>query len=316
MFHAAIAPLVHTSALRAGEQCFIQRRFALEPYLAAIEKYQITDLLIVPPQVIAVLNAPELTKKYSLKSIRHAVAGAAPLDKVQQKRFAELLGPAARFTQVWGMTESCCVATGFYWDEEDFTGSVGRAKPNMDVKLIDDEGNDISDYEVRGELCVRSPGVVRGYLGAKEGEVNRKDWDADGYYRTGDVGLRKSENGLYYLVDRKKELIKVRAFQVAPAELEGVLLDHPGIADAAVIGVKFERDGTELPRAYVTRQKGNAGKSLTEKGVQQYLASKLASYKRLEGGVVFTQTIPKNASGKILKRILRETAAREIGPKL
>lgn len=205
---------------------------------------------------------------------------------------------------------------GFYWDEEDFTGSVGRAKPNTDFKIIDDDGKDISGYDVRGELCVRSPAVVRGYVGTKEGEVNRKDWDADGFYRTGDIALRKSENGLYYLVDRKKELIKVRAFQVAPAELEGVLLDHPGIADAAVIGVKFERAGTELPRAYIVRQTGDAGASLTERDVQQFLASKLASYKRLDGGVVFTEAIPKNASGKILKRILREIAARETGAKL
>ena len=316
MFHAAIAPLTHTSVLRAGEQCYVQRRFALEPYLAAIEKFQVTDLVVVPPQVIAILNATELTKRYSLKSIRHGVAGAAPLDKVQQKRFTELLAPEAHFTQVWGMTETCCVATSFYWNEDDDTGSVGRTIPNMDLKLIDDDGNDISGYDVRGEICVRGPGVVLGYLGANEGEVNRRDWDADGYYKTGDVGFRDSANGLYYLVDRKKELIKVRAFQVAPAELEGVLLDHPGIADAAVIGVKFERDGSELPRAYIVRKPGNAGTVLTEREVQQYLASKLASYKRLDGGVVFIETIPKNASGKILKRILRENAAREIGAKL
>ncbi|KAI9659308.1 MAG: hypothetical protein M1821_001566 [Bathelium mastoideum] len=317
MFHAAIAPVAHTSALRAGETAFVQRRFALGPYLDAIERHAITDLVIVPPQVIAVLNAPhELLNRRPLRSIRSGVAGAAPMDKITQRRFAALMPLEATFTQVWGMTETCCIATGFEWDEYDETGSVGRGKANMDFKLVDDDGNDITGFDVRGEICVRGPSVVMGYLSAEGDEVNRRDWDADGFYRTGDVGFCSSENRLWYLVDRKKELIKVRAFQVAPAELEGVLLDHPGIADAAVLGVKFESNGSELPRAYVVRKPGSTGDLLTAEDVQQYMASKLASYKRLDGGVVFTQSIPKNASGKILKRVLREIAAREIGAKL
>ncbi|KAF2233529.1 acetyl-CoA synthetase-like protein [Viridothelium virens] len=315
-FHAAVAPLVHTGVLRSGEMCYIQRRFALEEFLAAIDKYQITDLILVPPMINAVLNAPALTRKYSLRSLENGFTGAAPLDKEQQKRFIGLLKPEARFTQVWGMTETCCVATSFDWHEQDETGSVGRAKQHMDMKIVDDEGNDVTGYDVTGEICVHGPGVILGYLGSEEGEVNRRDWDADGYFHTGDIGVRKSETGLWFLVDRKKELIKVRAFQVAPAELEGVLLGHPGIADAAVIGVKFERDGSEFPRAYIVRKPGSAGASLTERDVQQFVASRLAGYKRLEGGVVFTDAIPKNASGKILKRLLREIAAKEIGPKL
>ena len=273
-------------------------------------------MIIVPAQVIAILNSPQLTRKYDLSSIRSVLAGAAPMDKETQGRFAALLAKEASVTQVWGMTETCCVATSFEWDEQDDTASVGRPKANMDFKIIDDEGKDISDFDVRAEISVRGPGVVLGYLGAKEGEVNRGEWDADGFMRTGDVGFRSSKNGLWYLVDRKKELIKVRGFQVAPAELEGVLLDHPGIADAGVIGVKFERDGSEFPRAYIVRTPDSAGAALTEKDVQKFLGSKLSSYKRLDGGVVFTDVIPKNASGKILKRILRETAARELGAKL
>ncbi|KAI9706808.1 MAG: hypothetical protein M1820_004779 [Bogoriella megaspora] len=316
MFHAAVGPHIHFSPLRDGVQCFIQRRFALEPYIAAIEKFQITDLIIVPPQVILILNAPHLTAKYSFKSLKHAICGAAPLDKDPQAQFEALLAPEARFTQVWGMTEATCMVAGFHWYESDDTGSIGRLKPNMDVKIVDDDGKDISDFDIRGELCIRGPGVVKGYLGAKEGEVNRKDWDGDGYYHSGDIGYRSSKNGLWYLVDRKKELIKVRAFQVAPAELEGVLLMHTGIADAGVIGVRLEDQGSEFPRAYVVRKPNDAGKVLSEAEVQHYIASQLSSYKRLDGGVVFVDAIPKNASGKILKRLLRERAAKELGPKL
>ena len=122
------------------------------------------------------------------------------------------------------------------------------------------------------------------------------------------------ETGLWYIVDRKKELIKVRGFQVAPAELEGVLLDHPGILDAAVVGIPSHDGDSELPRAYVVKKE--EGDGLREEDVSSYMEGRLAKYKKLEGGVKFVGSVPKTPSGKILKRVLREQAKREVRAKL
>lgn len=179
------------------------------------------------------------------------------------------------------------------------------------LRLIDDNGNDITGYDVEGEICCRGPTVIPGYH--NNPEANKASFDKDGFFRTGDIGYCDSKTKLFYIVDRKKELIKVRGFQVAPPEIEGVLLGHPQIVDAAVIGVKFERDESELPRAYVVRRPGPEGAKLTEEDVKKYTAERLAKYKYLEGGVKLVDAIPKNASGKILKRVLREQAQKEVG---
>ena len=157
------------------------------------------------------INHP-LKDTCSLKSVRAANCGAAPLDKHPQARLQALMSDSAPFTQVWGMTETSCIATMFPYPEKDTTGSVGRPLPNLDLKLVDDNGKDISDFDVQGEICVRGPTVVRGYF--ENPEANARDWDADNYFHTGDIGYcdRKTKN--WYIVDRKKELIKVRAFQV------------------------------------------------------------------------------------------------------
>lgn len=202
-----------------------------------------------------------------------------------------------------------------HYPEHDATGSVGRMLPNMDAKLVDDAGNDITDYNVRGELCVRGPCVVKGYF--RNEEANREAWDGEGYFHTGDVALRRRENGLWYIVGRKKELVKVRGFQVAPAELEGVLLGHPAVEDVAVIGVPVGgaegESGSEVPRGYVVVK---AGEMLDEEGVRRWMKERLAGYKQLDGGVVFVESIEKNASGKVLKGVLRERARREMGGRL
>ncbi|ORY15061.1 4-coumarate-CoA ligase-like protein [Clohesyomyces aquaticus] len=326
MFHVSNVPRAHTSPLRGGLRTYVMKRFELEPWLRNVEGFGITEANLVPPMVIQIINSP-LTKKYSLHSIRNAWAGAAPLAAKPQARFKALLRSSAPFNQVWGMSETSCIATMTHYPEHDPTGSVGQFLPNLDSKLVDDEGNDITGYDVAGELCVRGPLIVKGYFGNEE--ANRLSWDKDGYFRTGDVAVRKKENGLWYIVDRKKELIKVRGFQVAPAELEGVLLMHPDIADAAVLGVPAGgsagvvgesgsadgagRSGSEVPRAYLVRRKGSA---LTESQIQAYMREILAGYKQLDGGIKFLAAIPKNASGKILKKELREMAGRDMAARL
>lgn len=322
-FHASIAPTAHTSTLRSGFRSYVMRRFELEPYLRHCTAYSITDIALVPPIAIAIINAPQMPpqtpasrSKYSLKAARAAACGAAPLGKEAQARFKALMDADAPFTQVWGMTETSCIASKFYWPENDDTGSVGWPMPNLDFKLVDDAGNDIGEtYDTRGELCVRGPTISKGYF--ENPKANARDWDADGFFHTGDIAYCAMDSKKWYIVDRKKELIKVRAFQVAPPELEAVLLSHPHIVDAAVIGVVAAPDESELPRAYIVRRPGSQeAQKLTEADVRNFFAERLAKYKQLAGGVVFVDAIPKNASGKILKRILRENAKREMGAKL
>jgi acyl-CoA synthetase (AMP-forming)/AMP-acid ligase II len=129
---------------------------------------------------------------------------------------------------------------------------VGKPLPGLKIKLVDDEDNEINDYNINGELCFRGPIVFSGYL--KDPKANASAFDQDGWFKSGDSGYCDKESKLWYIVDRKKELIKVRGFQVAPPELGAVLLSHPEIEDAAVIGVEYENDGTELPRSYVVRR--------------------------------------------------------------
>lgn len=159
-------------------------------------------------------------------------------------------------------------------------------------------------------MCVRGSTVTPGYF--KNPEANAQSFDSDGWYKTGDIAYCDEANRKWYIVDRKKELIKVRGFQVAPPELEAVLLSHPQIVDAAVIGITFPNANTEFPRAYVVRRPGNAGEKITELDVQEYVLERLARFKALTGGVKFVGSIAKNPSGKILKRVLREDAKKEI----
>ena len=133
MFHMAAVPSIHIAPLRGAHTCFVMRRFDLESYLASVEKFKITEIVVVPPLVINILLSP-LPEKYSLKTIREVLCGAAPLDKGPQARFKALLAPDSRVTQVWGMTESTCAATLFRWPEDDTTASVGRLLPNMEAK--------------------------------------------------------------------------------------------------------------------------------------------------------------------------------------
>jgi acyl-CoA synthetase (AMP-forming)/AMP-acid ligase II len=312
MFHAAAAPSTHFGTIKSGTVNYIMRRFDLKEYLEASAKYQVTDMVLVPPLIVAFVMSPLTRQKPYFKSIRSADCGAAPLDLGLQAQFCKLLSKGTRFGQVWGMTETCCVAMQFAYPESDDTGSIGRLIPNVEVKLIDDDGNNISAYGVQGELCVRGPTVTPGYF--NNDAANRETFDSDGWLKTGDVVYCDQATNKWYIVDRKKELIKVRGFQVAPNELEGVLLSHPQIVDAAVIGVPaFSiRDG-EMPRAYVVRRPGSEeALRLTEKDLVEYVGTRLAHFKALTGGVKFVDAIPKNASGKLLKRMLREEYKKEM----
>ncbi|KAJ9604741.1 hypothetical protein H2200_010855 [Cladophialophora chaetospira] len=309
MFHAAMVPSAHIAPLRSGHASYVLRRFEMEPYLSSIPKYKLTELVFFPPVAVGVLNYPDV-HKYSFESVKMALCGAGALSRENQAALQAILGAETSFTQVWGMTETSCVASKFYWPEKDDTGSVGRMMPGLDVKLTDDDGKDITDFDVRGELCIRGPTIISGYFNSPH--ATKDAVDEEGYFKTGDIMYCNSKTKKWYIVDRKKELIKVRAFSVAPAEIEGVLLEHPQIQDAAVIGIKKpDEPEVEMPKAYVVRKPGAA--NLSEEQIKSYCSERLAKYKELSGGVSFVDAVPRNATGKALKRILRDMEKAESG---
>lgn len=201
LFHAAMAPGAFVGPLRSGDPMYIFPRFELEGWLRAHQEYGITDIACVPPVVVMAVNSA-LRHKYSLKSARLGTCGAAPLDKGLQARMQAMMGDDVPFTQVWGMTETSCIGMRHPWPATDDTGSIGVPIPNLDVKLVDDDGKDITGYNVRGEICVRGPTVIRGYF--ENPEANKRDWDDENYFHTGDIGYVDGKTGLYYIVDRKK----------------------------------------------------------------------------------------------------------------
>ncbi|KAK3325898.1 hypothetical protein B0H66DRAFT_549727 [Apodospora peruviana] len=292
---------------------YIMAGFDFVKMLGYIQRFRITSIASVPPIVVLLVKHPE-TKKYDLSSIDTIGCGAAPLSS-EVMREAEKLFPPEQvfFRQGWGMTEVTCTAMS--WDPT-LTGSkdgVGEMTPNCKAKIMSVDGKtEIRKAGERGELWVAGPTLMRGYWQKPEATRDTIFVDADGtrWLKTGDIGYVDDyrPGGIFHVVDRLKELIKVKGNQVAPAELEGVLLDHPSVADAAVIGVTIK--GEEVPRAYIVPK---VGSTTTEKEIAEWMAGKVARYKHLKGGVVFTDAVPKNPSGKILRKLLRDRAQKEIG---
>ncbi|KAJ3185701.1 hypothetical protein HDU85_001055 [Gaertneriomyces sp. JEL0708] len=284
---------LHT-ALRAGVKLVVFQKFDLVAYLEALQKYKVTYTHIVPPIVIGLAKHP-IVGKYNLSSLRYIMSGAAPLSDEVSRAAASRLNVVV--VQGYGMTESSPVThTGSDANVPD--GSIGKLVPGVAARIVDpDTGKDCKVNE-RGELWVRGPNVMKGYH--NNDAATRDTIDSDGWLHTGDVAY-VCEKGYFYIVDRLKELIKYKGLQVPPAELEGYLLAHPSIQDAAVISRPDERCG-ELPRAFVVVK---PGAKLTEREVQQYIEGKAAQHKWLRGGVAFVDEIPKAASGKILRRVLR-----------
>ncbi|RFU29292.1 hypothetical protein B7463_g7041, partial [Scytalidium lignicola] len=302
-FHAAMIPMAMATPLRLGHIGYIMRRFELEKFLQVTESHAITEFFLVPPIIISILTS-QLTARYSLKSIRWGVIGGAPIDETSRKQISELVHPDGRINMVWGMTECTCVGASFSWPEGDDTGSIGRFLPTLEVKLVDDEGKPIQDYNTTGEICIRGPTIIGGYF--ENPQANAESFE-NGWFHTGDIAFCDKDTEKWYI-----ELIKVRGFQVAPAELEEVLLKHPDIIEAAVIGVQLKHIGEgEVPRAYVVQRSGLL-RNLTKENLKDFVSRRLAKYKRLDGGVIFVENLPKSASGKILKRELRERAKLEV----
>jgi acyl-CoA synthetase (AMP-forming)/AMP-acid ligase II len=291
-------------------------KFDPEQFCRSIERYKVTVAFVVPPIILVLVHHPA-TSKYDLRTLKLMASGAAPLSAgvvdLARKKFSSV-GANVDITQGYGLTETS-PATHLLPPKDGVrkVGSIGILLPNLEARLIASDEDNVIDAAPGepGELWVRGPTVMKGYLNNPSATAN--SITTDGWFKTGDIATR-DEEGYYQIVDRKKELIKYKGFQVPPAELESVLLRHPDIVDAAVIGVEDATQATELPRAYVVHRSGsaNAPKSFP-KDVQLWIESHVARHKFLRGGVVVIGAIPKSASGKILRRELRERAKSELG---
>ncbi|MFG3047523.1 4-coumarate--CoA ligase family protein [Streptomyces sp. NPDC048241] len=298
-FHIYGLTALMNAPLRKGATVVVLPRFELDTFLAAIETHRITGLYVAPPIVLALAKHPSVAR-YDLSSLKYVLSAAAPLDAALAAACADRLG-IPPLGQAYGMTElspgTHVVPLAQLRDAP--PGTVGRliAGTEMRIVSLDDPGKDLGPGE-RGEILIRGPQIMKGYLGRPDATTALID--PDGWLHTGDVG-QVDDEGWLFVVDRVKELIKYKGFQVAPAELEALLLTHPGIADAAVIGVVNE-DGNEAPHAFVVRQP--TAPDLSANDVLLYVGERVAPYKRVRG-VTFTDGVPRAASGKILRRELR-----------
>ncbi|MBI3208768.1 MAG: AMP-binding protein [Candidatus Solibacter usitatus] len=269
-------------------------RFDMDQFLGYVQNYKIERACLVPPIILGLVKSP-LVDKYDLSSLKLVFSGAAPLDADLAAACEKRLNCKVR--QGYGLTETSPGVCGHPIDGDKVRhGSVGVLVPNTEAKLIDLSTGEEATSGAPGELWVRGPQVMKGYY--KNPDSTRNTITEDGWLRTGDIAVIDEDNWIT-IVDRAKELIKFKGLQVAPAELEAVLLNHPSIADAAVIGVPDEEAG-ELPKAFVVKKH-----EVTAEEVLAYVASQVAPYKKIRI-VEFVDQIPKSPSGKILRRILKD----------
>ncbi|MET9748119.1 4-coumarate--CoA ligase family protein [Streptomyces ardesiacus] len=299
-FHIYGLTALMNAPLRLGATVVVLPRFDLAQFLAAIQNHRITGLYVAPPIVLALAKHP-LVADYDLSSLKYVVSAAAPLDARLAAACSQRLG-LPPVGQAYGMTELSPGTHVVPLDamNEAPPGTVGKLIAGTEMRIVSltEPGTDLPAGQ-SGEILIRGPQVMKGYLGRPDATAAMID--ADGWLHTGDVG-HVDTDGWLFVVDRVKELIKYKGFQVAPAELEALLLTHPGVADAAVVGA-YDDDGNEAPHAFVVR--GPAAPALAEGEVMMYVAERVAPYKRVRK-VTFVDTVPRATSGKILRRALRE----------
>ncbi|XP_018574151.1 luciferin 4-monooxygenase [Anoplophora glabripennis] len=297
-FHSFGFMMMFLNIIR-GKRMIVLSRFKPKLFLDVLVKYKVSRLIVPPPIYLFLLKHP-LAKQYDLSFIKEMRSGAAPMGKDMERDLKDKF-KINHVSQAYGMTETTLGVLATPYGEAKI-GSCGKVVPGMMAKVISEEGKALGPYE-EGELCFKGVLIMKGYVG--DLEATRNTIDMDGWLHTGDVAYYDND-GYFFIVDRIKELIKYKAFQVAPAELEALLLTHPSVQDAAVIGLPNEEAG-ELPLAFVVKK---AGKNITEKEIEKFVADSVSPQKQLRGGVIFLKEIPKNPTGKILRRVLREQAVK------
>ena len=291
-FHIYGLLVIMTAALARGAAVVVLPRFDLAQFLGAIQEYGVTFAHLVPPIVIALAKHP-MVSEYDLSSLKGINSGAAPLGEDMARQVEERLGCVV--SQGYGLTETSPV-THMAPNKnrgDSSHATIGPCLPNTEVRIVHVEtGEDLGPGE-RGEVLIRGPQVMLGYL--NQPEATAATIDEDGWLHTGDIGY-VDEDTFCHIVDRVKELIKFKGFQVAPAELEALLLTHPQIRDVAVVRSPDEEAG-EVPKAFVV---GN--EALSAEDVMSFVAERVSPHKKIRR-VEFVDEIPKAASGKILRRV-------------
>lgn len=331
----AVLPMYHIFSLTIfclhhftnGAPVVVMPAFALEDCLGAIQRFKIKWMAAAPPILVLFAKSP-VVKKYDISSLEGVICGAAPLSDELATQVETVL-PNMYIGQGYGLTETSPVLSISHakeYSQGAHRGSAGRVIPGVEIRLVDAEtGEDVTNTAgkgkrggtLEGEIWVKGPSVFPHYLNNEE--ATKSSFPEPGWFATGDVGY--VNDGHLYVTDRLKELIKTGGRQVAPAELEGILLDHPLVADAAVVPLYVKSKATEYPVAFIVPAHGAEGKDPAEiaRQVQTDVDEKLVFYKRLRGGVRVIDQIPKSGAGKILRRILKdkvkvEQEAKEAAP--
>ncbi|KAK8877251.1 acetyl-CoA synthetase-like protein [Apiospora arundinis] len=316
--------VVALSSIYRGDQVVILPKFELRGLLECTQRFKINQLNLVPPVIIQLLRNQPLCRKYDLSSVRYVYTGAAPLGAETHEEVLQAF-PGWQIGQGYGMTETATVVLSS-GENDILVGAAGSLVTGCAAKIIDTDtgrpievtGQEKEGEEKRGELLLQSPSISLGYLNNERATAEAFVWDEDGrWIRTGDVAVvRRSKAGHQHfaIVDRIKELIKVKGHQVAPAELEAHLLTHPYVNDCAVIPVPEERAG-EVPKAYVVKSpaalaEGRSDEEITQ-AICKHVEEHKAHYKWLKGGVAYLDVVPKSPSGKILRRVLRDKEREE-----
>jgi len=295
MYHIYGLNVTLAGGLHMGIKHIVLPAFKPDLYVSLMEKHKPTFLHLVPPLASFLANSPLVTREH-LASLRQVNVGAAPSGPQLIEQFYKKAPKYTMYKEGWGSTE---VAGGCSGINRAFggikRGSVNQLLPNFRLQIRDTSTDKTLGVGERGEIVLRGEGCMLGY--SNNEAANKETFDENGWMRTGDIGYY-DEDGFIFIVDRMKELIKVKGLQVAPAELEDVLRGLDGVSDVAVIGIPDERSG-QVPRAYIVKEEG-----LLEEQVHSYMKEQVSAHKQLAGGVEFVQAIPKSAAGKILRKEL------------
>lgn len=302
VFHTFAAPISLVRPLRLGITTYFLPRFDLENFVEAVNTFDITDTAIVPPILAKLAQLDPDDDR--LKSLRYVLCAGSPISAELQNELYPFIHQEATVAQVWGATEVGWVSM-FGPDEKDKSGSVGTLLPGIELKILDPVKGSVTTDLVHGEALIRSPAVFSGYL--ENVEATTAAFDDEDFYHTGDRVFFDDDK--VFIDGRITDVMKVNGWQVSPSEIEKILVQHPLVADAAVVGVTFTNArGLEItqPRAFVVTKRdpysGNGPPS--KKELENYVASRLVSYKHITGGVEWVEAIPRNPTGKILRRLL------------
>ncbi|KAG1354223.1 4-coumarate--CoA ligase-like 6 [Cocos nucifera] len=297
MFHVYGLSLFTMGLLSLGSTVVVMRRFDTKEAIRVIDRYKVSHFPAVPPMLAALVMGVRDSSGCNLRSLRQVSCGAAPISENLIQDFLEAF-PHVDFIQGYGMTESTAVgARGFNTAGHKKYTSVGLLAPNMEAKIVDLKTGSGLPPGCRGELWLRGPGIMQGYL--NDEDATSSTVVEDGWLMTGDIAYF-DQDGYLYVLDRLKDTIKYKGFQIAPADLEALLICHPEILDVAVASAEDEEAG-EIPVAYVVRRSGGM---LSSSEVIEYVAKQVAPYKKVRK-VVFVNSIPRSAAGKVLRRLLR-----------